>query len=419
MVTCKHCSTPNTLDSAFCKRCGTALPEDEVLESKEKLDALIKEGNTSFNEGRTDEALEVAVTALESFPTHTNALALKSMCHERKGDLAEALECAERIVELNPDSELDKIKRNQLRNKLAISAQLATPEPDRKGAMIGALSAVVLVVCIGILIARLTSKKEPVVSNTPQPKIETVIPNQPVQQSVQNQQQPTQTNNPPSNAKNLQDGAVGGLTTNEGENPVGIISPDVFTGNGLPQTGRGSGTVTPEPPDSGTRGSKSSGGNVARPTQSGGNGSGGSEAGIDPTPPSVNATEEKKDDPGQIEIKVSDAGKRSNLGGSESVTTGGASALARVGMQRFQLGQYGPAAATFEQAIRAGGDQMSLYQRLGQCYDNLGKKNEAADAYKRGIAACQAALANGSGNRESIQKRLDICQQALKVLQGN
>ena len=89
MVACKHCSTPNTLDSTFCKRCGTALPEDDVLAGKEKLDALIAEGNKSFNEGRTDEAMAVAETALASNPTSTNALSLKVLCHERRGELAE------------------------------------------------------------------------------------------------------------------------------------------------------------------------------------------------------------------------------------------------------------------------------------------------------------------------------------------
>ena len=341
------------------------------------------------------------------------------MCHERRGELAEALECAERIVELNPDSELDKIKRNQLRNKLAISAQLATQEPDKKGALVASLASVVLVVCIGVLIARWNSKRDAVAVNTPKSGQETTI-QQPATQPQQVQAPtPNNTNTQPT-PKNNADNGASGTPIGDSESAVsGFISPD-FGGNGLPQAGRGQGFVTPEPPGTGgNSGRKESGGRVIKPTPDGSEGSKSNEGGIDPVPPTVNAAEEKKEDPGQIEIKVSDGNRRPNLGGSESVSTGGVAALVRVGMQRFQLGQYSSAAATFEQAIKAGGDQMSLNQRLGQCYDNLGRKNEAIDAYKRGIAACQAAMANGSGNREGIQKRLDICQQALKVLQGN
>lgn len=175
MVSCKHCLTQNSLDSTFCRRCGTALPEDEILAAKEKLDVLIGQGNTSFNEGRTDEALAVADTALLSNPTSTTALSLKSLCHERRGELAEALECADQIVELNPDSELDKIKRNQLRSKLAISVQLATQPPDKRPALIGAVAAVVLVICVGIAAAKLLNRTEQVKTSQPLVRSETPI----------------------------------------------------------------------------------------------------------------------------------------------------------------------------------------------------------------------------------------------------
>ncbi len=421
MVPCKNCSTPNTLDSTFCKRCGAALPEDEVQASKEKLDALIAEGNTSFNEGRTDEALAVAETALASNPSSTSALSLKSLCHERRGDLAEALECADRIVELNPDSELDKIKRNQLRSKLAMTVQLATQEPDRKSAVIGAVAAVVLMICLGFGVAKALNRNEPKsVANTPK-----VIENSqaPVQQPNQTQVQPTNVNPPvnpslarPNTAEQPQDQTR--VADNE---PSGLFSlPD--GGGLLPKAGNGPGTEVPTLTGgmSSPQPSKENDGKVVRPRPTNPGSTKSTTGTDDPTPTSVPPSDDhRNDDPGKIEIKLSDGVKRGTGGGSENVGSGGAAALVQVGMQRYQLGQYNSAAASFEQAIRAGGDQMSLNQRLGQCYDNMGRKNDAIEAYKRGIAACQSALSNGGGNKDRIQRRLESCQQALKVLQGN
>ncbi|MDR3689077.1 MAG: tetratricopeptide repeat protein [Fimbriimonas sp.] len=429
MVACKHCSTPNTLDSTFCKRCGTALPEDAVQAAKEKLDALVSEGNVSFNEGRTDEALAVADSAVASNPSSIGALSLKTLCHERRGELAEALECAEKIVELNPDSELDKIKRNQLRSKLAATVQLATNEPDRKLALIGAISAVILFICVGIGAAKLINRTDSSKSAASGTKIESAPP--PLQQTQPAaNQQVAQNNAPPvqqSSARNNNQGQ--GDTSNmagDSDREPPLVLPNAP--GSLPLQGNGSGTLEVGSDQNpavrgiigGNGSSSNSGGTVAKPIVSNnGNGRTG-EVGGDPNPGTLNPTGgQAAEDPGKIEINLSSGASRPSFGGSQSVSTGGISALVHVGMQRFQLGQFSAAASTFEQALKSGGDQITLNQRLGQCYDNLGRKNDAVEAYKRGIAACQSALASGTGNRDGIQKRLDSCQQALKVLQGN
>ena len=418
MVPCKNCSTPNTLDSTFCKRCGAALPEDEVQASKEKLEALIAEGNTSFNEGRTDEAMAVSETALASNPSSTPALSLKALCHERRGELAEALECAERIVELNPDSELDKIKRNQLRSKLAMTVQLATQEPDRKSAVVGAVAAVILMICLGFGIAKALNRNEPKTAST-SPKIIETAPQQ-VQIPITSQGPVTPQPVNPNQVRPITPEA-GQEGTRVAQGDPGDLYP-LPDGGILPKTGTGAGIDVPvmtggfsSPPTQ-----NNNEGKVVRPTPKDpgtAKPSGGTD---DPAPTSVPPSDDhRNDDPGKIEIKVSDGSRKTSLGGSENIGSGGAAALVQVGMQRYQLGQYNSAAASFEQAIRAGGDQMSLNQRLGQCYDNMGRKNDAMEAYKRGIAACQAALNGGGGNKDRIQRRLESCQQALKVLQGN
>ena len=98
MISCKQCGTHNGLDSTFCRKCGTVIGETEIQEGRAKLDILTAEGNAAFTEGRTDEALAVADSVLLSDPDSVPALWLKAICHERRDEIAEALDCADRIV---------------------------------------------------------------------------------------------------------------------------------------------------------------------------------------------------------------------------------------------------------------------------------------------------------------------------------
>ena len=404
MVTCKHCSTPNSLDSTFCKRCGTAMPAEDVALAQEKLTQLIADGNTAFNEGRTDEAMAIAESACASNPSSTAALSLKVLCHERRGELAEALECADLIVDLNPDSELDKIKRNQLRTKLSVSVQLATQPPDRRTAIIGAVSAVVFFACIGVGIAKLNMRN----ASTKQDGLvvqNSSAGNPPVNPAQTSQGTNSQQSSQPTNQQNVQQSST----------PQNSQTNNALEGS-LLMPGRG-----PNPP----RGNI--GGPVAPSVQNSvklpsvGKSSENNGGGDDPSPKAEDPkSSQQNTDPGVVEINISNGSSRkSNSGGGESLGAGGAAALDRIGIQRYQLGSYGAAAASFEQALRAGGDPISLNQWLGRSYGQLGKKSEQIDAYKRCATACQNAISNGTGNKDRIKAILDTCQQQLKVLQGN
>jgi tetratricopeptide (TPR) repeat protein len=92
--------------------------------------------------------------------------------------------------------------------------------------------------------------------------------------------------------------------------------------------------------------------------------------------------------------------------------------LQRVGTEQYQLGNYAAAARSYEQAVREGGDAIVLNQRIGQSYSRLGRNSEAAEAYRRCIAACDAAIASGRGNRGRQESVKATAEQALKVLQG-
>ncbi|HRK21713.1 MAG TPA: hypothetical protein PLX06_07895, partial [Fimbriimonadaceae bacterium] len=67
---------------------------------------------------------------------------------------------------------------------------------------------------------------------------------------------------------------------------------------------------------------------------------------------------------------------------------------------------------------RAGASPGSTNQRLGQCYANLNRAGDAANAYRRAIASYETSLRNGSGDSGRLQTAIETCKQALKTLGG-
>ncbi len=409
MISCKQCGSHNGLDSTFCRKCGTVIGEIEIQEGRAKLDILTAEGNAAFTEGRTDEALAVAESVLFSDPDSVPALWLKAICHERRDEIAEALDCADRIVELNPDSELDKIRRNQLRSKLSTQLQVYE-RPDRRVALAGAVAAVVLVLCIGVLAANTAkgrTSSETVAVNT--------VPNR-----VQQPLGPSETN--PTSGSQVQQGGTQQLVQpgNQGANGGGALQPgDVppirantspdperptvrlpnLAGPELPNVNGGVrpfdiGTIKSEPP--------------SNPPQKAQN--------DDPVViPPGSGEEAKPENDGSIEIKVYGGGNNAKSAGAEA---NGAKAQSMIAKEQFLMGNYRKAASLFEQAIRSGGDPISLNQKLGQSYEKMGQSGDAVQAYRRAVQAADAALGSGRGNPDQIRSAKESAEQALRNLGG-
>ncbi len=422
MVSCKHCATLNNLDSDFCRRCGTPLPDNDRQEAQVKLDALIGEGIKALAEGRTEEAMAVAESATIANPASLTAWALKSDCHARRGEVAEALECAERLVELNPDSELDKIKRNQLRSALVSNLRLAD-RPDKRVATMGAFAAFVLVLFLGAAAATFYHNKDSnspvadnsltnlnsVPSNGFYPNGAGEVPNQ--SQTRGDARSSTDPSDTPAinNQANPSRPTVNPLPTGLPSAPDGMLPrPD---GSGAELNVR---LVNPE-----IRGQVSPTPNATGPAQS---------ADPDPSPSATTsepvAATPPKENAGFIEINVRPGrSNRVTNSGSENsgaapISSGGIEALVRTGTQQFQLGNYAGAAGTFERAVKMGGSPTVLNQRLGQAYEHLGRNQEAAGAYQRAVTAGQADIAAGRGNRERLQAIVETCRQALRALPG-
>jgi tetratricopeptide (TPR) repeat protein len=387
------------VDSKFCRFCGAELPEEERVEAQLKLNELIAEGYRLFNDGQTDEALIVAESAISSSPNEARALSLKGMCLERAGNLVDALELYERVVKMNPDSALDKVKMTHVRNLLAAKAA-TPPTPNRRMAIVGAVAAVVFVMAVGAIIAAVVSNSAPRTASlrgAPTGNVQAtgfdVSQQQPIQESQANQA--NQANNSNQNQTQSQGQTQPGGTTRlpalQGGIPGGIAQLPGTDGNVEIKPNEG-----PKPNDTGPR----------------------PPAGNDPEPridSQPSATEQPNQDQGTMDIKI----YRHALGAGGSETADDSNqlkALLKAGRDQFQLGDYQAAARTFERAVSAGGDPAVLNQRIGQCYMNLGKKGEAANAYTKAVDAFQSELS--SHDSPSLRAGLQSCKQALKVLRG-
>lgn len=409
MVSCKQCNTLNSLDSAFCKKCGVTLDANEIAIANEKLTAMIADGNKLFAEGRTEDALMVADTAINSNPTSAVAVSLKGMCLERKGQLAEALECFERVVELQPDSTLDKLKVNDLKNLLAVEKFEVTRTPDSRMAVMSAVAATVLVVTCGAIFAKANaSGDKPMVVAQNDPVNRTF--GEVMEKQAPIDQQQKMTNGAQANPE-LQNPTAGGIQNPMPDNSGRTREPlnlggGRYNGVSLPQPEEGVGPVIINPDDIPQRNTNTQ--PTGPTTQPSGPGKGEDPEPIIDTPPTKQ--DPPKNDPGIIEIEVSKGSPNRNNGGSSEISGGnGRTALLATARSQMSQGNYSAAATTYERALRSGADQGSTNQRLGQCYAQLGRNGDAVSAYSRAAAAFEK-----SGNTQGAE----ACKQAIKVLGG-
>ena len=140
---------------------------------------------------------------------------------------------------------------------------------------------------------------------------------------------------------------------------------------------------------------------------------------------------EQKSDPGSgggiIDIRPS-TGKSGTGGGSSQsgentvkVRDEGPKTLRHwleVARSRMMLRDWAAAANAFENAIRAGADPGITNQRLGQCYQELGRKGDARAAYQRAIKSFEAQRKVAPERTERLNISIEACKQALRVLGG-
>jgi len=426
MVSCPKCSINNTLDSLFCRKCGETLPTDLIAGEQVKLKELVTQGMESFQNGNSDEAMAIAEHAILTNPSYAEAYALKGMVHERRAQYAEALDSFETVVALNPDSTLDKIKLNQLRNAFA-QRQALPAEPDKKTAIIMSIAACLLVAAVSFGVYRMasgskstqvnTSGSGNVVQNdsrfgatgadmmgktvpnpTGEPGAGSLAPDdvQPVGgNSAGSQNFPSVASNSGDSSsvdslsgpirRNMENNYNGGTG---GDRPIRSSSNNSDTTN---PSGRQIPSIPPVEPGGGTS---------TRQVRTSG--------GSDPDPsPSPNT--KRVDGPGEINIEV--------MGGTSD--NQGRKALENAGSIRMQGGDPDGASKAFQQAAQSSGASGKTFQRAGQSLMRSGKKSEAINAFEKAVSAYEKELSSGKGDKSTIQAGLNSCKQALKSLKSN
>lgn len=428
LVACEKCQVENLLNGKFCRQCGEPLSDLLIQQARDENARLVGDGQKLLGEGRVDEALMIARAALESDPDCLSALALQGDAYEKLGRYDQALEAYEAIVQLRPDSPLDRIRVAHLR-KLTVSQELEIVEPqNRRNAIYASLAAGVLLLAAGSALylattpqvdpSKLTAQRTEDERDGLEPfKTLAPVPTSPsAGTATERPGDGATTTQPTTDGRSLPN--AGTDATRRGYFPTGGSTRVNSNGPGLPGPGQagptdqgyqpfdpGTPTFERDPGDNtNTGGTTGSGGNSTPPTQ---NGNGNQE------PPKTG----DPDPTGIIDIRPSNGSKGN--GGAEPVREDARTAenLIRVARDAYATGNFSKAADAYEKALRAGASQGSTNQRLAQCYEKMGRKQDAIGAYQRAIQAYEAKINSGKGTPRD-QSAVDACRQAIRLLGG-
>lgn len=402
-IECEACRTSNTLDSRFCRQCGLPLPEAAVDAAHTEILALVGDGRRLLADGRVAEALMIAESALEFDYDMVEGLALYGDCRERQERFSEAAESYERILELRPDSPLDRIRLGHLR-KLAQQQEIQVAEPRQKRQLLylsGAVAVVLVSVGFALTLSN-SSRPDPsrgdiVASNTdPGLSAFDIVP--PVPEAAGPDARKAQADD-----GEKHDGDVPMANFNRVENAV--ESP--FSGGSrvLPRLDIKPLSVDPSRLASQTGTTSQSNSNPAGAAASQDNsvasGDSGGDAGNPP---------KKEEDPGVVEISPSKTAVASQ---SSPIAVEN---LIRVARDLYIQSKYDRAADAYVKALKLGASKGSTNQRLAQCYEKLNKNDDAVAAYKEAIKGLEADLKKKPDAR--ADRALAACKKALSILGG-
>ena len=401
----------NSLDSAFCKKCGKPLAKEEAMDAREALDKQLDHAFELFHHGRTDESWLNVESCLIADPDNLRALSLKGLILERRGLIQDAIECYERIVAKDPDAALERMKLQTLRGMLD-AHRYEAPNRDRRLAL-------GIAICVGLLFICVVGAFA--IAHR-QPSTVAVVDTGKPSYSVDSFSQGDVQSSKPEQAKSDQAGVDSSSTSST---EVDKNKPDAS--NAKIETPSLSGSL----PDPSKEDSKpvnplenaeiklipSNDQSVASPTSNANVGAPANNGQSDPDPSTVAQPADTKPaaPPPVVDIKLSqDQPKDSDL----AIDANGIEAMVRTARGQYQVGNYQAAAATYERALSAGADPAMTNQRLAQCYERLGRTSEAEAAYTRAITAIQTQINSGKGNKDRLLAALNSSQQALKNLQG-
>lgn len=423
-MNCSNCKTRNPIGSNFCRNCGGSLtaPTGSLAEeearrveeerTREQVAELLTRAFGLSERNQVADAIPLAEEASRLLPTSTAAHALCATLYERARRNEDAIAAMEKVVELNPDSAVDRDKLERMRRGVhwAPRREPAPEEKERpRWLPFAAAAGVFALVCVlGVVVLRGSASSR---TRTPRSLVKVDAPPAtvfvPAATPAPNLLSPTPMPGwtSPTPAPAVVDNGRSDPFAPIGSRPMGqAVAPT--PGPQLPNfTGGGSvdarGTL---PPLGGVQNAQSVPPvTVARPPQSDGAGNG-----IPAGPPPNNPTPAPSGDSGYIRIQV-------NPPKTGDKPADPSDPLVRAQMHQSG-GRYREALAAYRSALDQGADAGECQQGIALCHQRLGEDDAAREAYRRAIVAYEAQISGA--RRRFAEKGLSACRAALEVLGG-
>lgn len=395
----------NGLDGQFCRQCGRSIPVVDLDRARQEMAELIQDGERLLAQRRLPEAMAIASAAMEADPNFGPAVNLYGEILAKQGRVADAVEALEHLARLEPDNQVVRTRIAELSggNRSGGGARLSPTTQI----VITALGLTMILVAVGsafMLAAKPAKKDAQLVASATEPartSFDTVAP-VPAPDIVA----PASTRTDSAPVTGIQQTTIPG-------DPVGAA----------PAPAPASSTATPPRQAASADPTMVSRANDLRnvkPTATN------PEVGSAPLPKTEVAVAKTTPDsptaapaptpknPGVIEIKLRE-NQTAKPANTVEATPNEVKTLISVARERYAKGEYNGAAGAYEKALKAGADKGTTNQRLGGCYEKLGRRDDALTAYHRAIDAYTAQ--NAKNPEPRLERAIQACRNAITVLE--
>jgi tetratricopeptide (TPR) repeat protein len=387
-MVCMRCEHPLEEGAHYCPHCGAPVEQARVPDwRREQAERLLREAMSLNEQGRTEEALLACEGALALDPEWLPALSLKALLHERRGQIEQAIETYQRVVQLNPLSISERARLEALRRPPRAVARLEGRRArplwlEALPAIVAFIGAGVVLIVGLVAILRLSAPMP-----TPAP-----APPAPPPSAETRTAQPTA---PPANPSD---------TNQQAAVPPVMVDPSRLALAPTPET-----TAPPRgaiPPPAAPSLEK-------RDSQTAPNGTSPRAKNEPPQPnqdevlPDVEVREETQR--GVYEIHV-----HRGESPSERPAATPREDLLEVARRHQMAGNYREAIATYEQALPTAPSPGEVHQQIAICYLRLGEKANARTHFQQAIQAYQEQIRRGQ-QVEAAREGIRACEQGLKL----
>lgn len=371
---CNECQTQNPASNVFCVACGHKLHAAEIM----VLDVgeVLQEGYRCVADRKFDQAMAIAHAALKKSPQESGAYALMAMVHEEKGDIPEAIRCYEEVVRIRPESKIDAIKLAQLR---AMKDPPPAPMPNRKLAFIGAVSAGLVAVAVGMAFAWPRAEDKPPAADTLLADAGARGFDVPAGAAAKQNANPGAGRSPETEASEQGPSSQPAARPNSGANRP-VLPPASANRNPsrLPSASSGRPLVVEISPEQ-----------LPKP---------------EATAPKTTQAERPEDTnviergPGQINISESRRAPANDSSVSDNTY--------RIAQDKMKAGDYRGAIRDFQAALPGSGKKALINQLIGRCYTRLGEKSAAKQHFEAALSMYEAAGSKSAA--DAVRRELGL-----------